>query len=172
MSIPPSGKITVKTISLSRGKVALIDDEDLEKVTQHNWNLERARKGLCYYAVSALNGRKLCMHRLIIEAPDGKDVHHINHNGLDNRKANLLICTRTDNVRNKRPSQHSSKYKGVSWCKRVSRWQAKIQLEEKHYHLGYFNSEMRAAKVYDRNAKVLLGPFAYLNFGEDKEVKT
>ncbi|MMZ67947.1 hypothetical protein D1872_305870 [compost metagenome] len=90
----------MREIPLTQGKVAIIDDEDFEKVSAYKW---------CYsstigYAVSrkVVNGKRqpVLMHRLILDAPPGLVTDHINHDKLDNRKANLRLCTRHENNRN------------------------------------------------------------------------
>ncbi len=97
----------------------------------------------------------------------GLVVDHINHNGLDNRKENLRICTVAENCRNSRPSKRKnklSKYKGVSFDKKRKVYRVLIWHNKKQYFLGTFKNETEAAKAYDRKARELFGEFAYLNF--------
>jgi len=115
-------------ISLTQGKVALIDDEDMELVSKHKWCVRREPNN--FYAATGVTRPSgvhtvLRMHRLIMDAPRGMDVDHINHNGLDNRRVNLRICTRTQNLRNSRKRKGcSSRFKGVAWCKPAKKWRA------------------------------------------------
>ena len=107
------------------------------------------------------------MHRVIMDAPKGMHVDHINGNGLDNRRENLRLCTNSQNHMNRKTHRDSSsKYKGVSWNKRNSKWQAYIGSGIKRKNLGYFASESDAAKAYDIKAKECFGEFARLNLGE------
>jgi len=111
------------------------------------------------------------MHRKVIKVPDNLLVDHINHNKLDNRKANLRPATTAQNTRNQAKRQDrtfSSKYKGVTWRRDIKCWQAKICVNVKSKYLGFFDSEVRAAKVYDRAARRYHGEFAVLNFPEPK----
>ena len=56
----------------------------------------------------------IMMHKFIMNAPKGMCVDHINHNGLDNRRENLRICSYSQNAQNKRRRVDSrSGYKGV-----------------------------------------------------------
>lgn len=68
----------------------------------------------------------------------------------------------------KKNKNDSSKFKGVSWHKRNKKWAVRIQKDKIRTHLGYFNSEIEAAKCYNRAAKDLFGEFANLNKIEDK----
>jgi hypothetical protein len=103
---------------------------------------------------------------MIMKAEPGKFRDHINHNGLDNRKANLRQATRAQNCWNKRKQKgsHSSKYKGVSWLSREKKWQARIQANGRKIFIGSFKNEIDAAKAYDRAAKKYYKEFASLNF--------
>jgi len=107
------------------------------------------------------------MHRQILSCPPDLLVDHIDHNGLNNCKRNLRLCTPAQNTRNSLSSANSSsKYKGVCWSKREKKWTASIQFNKKAYHLGYFTDEIKAAKAYDKKAKELHGQFACLNFSQ------
>ncbi len=109
------------------------------------------------------------MHREIIHPPGHLVVDHINHNGLDNRKANIRPATRSQNNFNRlivKREDSSSKYKGVSWRKRKMRWHARIHVNGEYKFLGYFKDEIHAAKAYDEAAKKYHGEFAVLNFTE------
>jgi len=78
---------------------------------------------------------------------------HIDHNGLNNRKSNLRICTNSQNLWNQRVrSKGGSKYKGVVWHRRDKKRIAQINPNKRHTHLGYFENEIEAAIAYDRKA--------------------
>jgi len=108
------------------------------------------------------------MHREIIDVPDGFVADHINHNGLDNRKANLRIATPADNARNARYPKinTSSKYRGVWYNPKKKKWRATIGINNKRKQVGYFNKEIDAARAYDEAAKKYHREFAVLNFPE------
>lgn len=99
-----------------------------------------------------------------MNAPNGMDVDHINHNGTDNRKENLRVCTRSQNMQNGLPRRDvSSKYKGVSWDKVNQRWRTCIRYEGRQVNLGRFSDEVSAANVYNERAKRVYGEFACIN---------
>lgn len=105
------------------------------------------------------------MHRQIMKLPKNLCVDHINHNGLDNRRANLRAVSQAQNNVNK-PKQsgsYSSKYKGVT-SKVDRKWHAYIMQKGKYYYLGSFDDEQAAGRAYDEKAKELFGEYACLNF--------
>lgn len=105
------------------------------------------------------------MHRAIMRTPQGKQIDHRNHDGLDNRRCNLRECSHIENMRNQLPQKTgTSRYKGVHWEKERGKWRAQIKHTCKQMRLGRYASEKDAAKAYDKKAKELFGEFAYLNF--------
>ena len=152
----------------AQNKYALVDPDDYQKLSQYNWEcFEKESRGR--YAIR-LEGRKIVsMHREIMNAPDGKVVHHDDGNGLNNTKENLRIVTVSENNKyvRKRGRAASSKYKGVSLEKRNGKWRAGIKSDGKYKSLGYFENEEDAARAYDEAAKVHHGNFAVLNFPDE-----
>ncbi len=63
----------------------------------------------------------------------------------------------------KRPGG-TSKYKGVSWARHMNKWKASIGFKGKQIQIGFFDSEIKAAKAYDEKVKEIIGPMAYTNF--------
>ena len=146
----------------------LIDNEDYLLVTKYSWTVYK--KLTNYYARGTINQKTVLMHRLIMDAPKGKSIDHINCNGLDNRKENLRFATNSQNQQNKRKHMPNatSKYKGINWIKRYKSWHAVIELGDKTYHLGNIKDEEKAARAYDRAARRLFGEFARLNFPDSE----
>ncbi len=99
--------------------------------------------------------------RLITGALPGMIVDHINGDTLDNRRANLRVCTMAQNVRNrKKPRTNTSGYKGVHWMPRHKKWMAKITCAGKHIFLGLFDDPAEAHAAYCAAAKKYHGDFA------------
>ena len=100
----------MKEIPLSKGFVALVDDEDYEFLSQWKWHVNI--RGTNKYAQSRKyirgvgNDKMVKMHRLVMKPKNGEDVDHINGNSLDNRKQNLRLCSRGQNVSNKRKGNY------------------------------------------------------------------
>ena len=109
------------------------------------------------------------MHRKILglKKGDGKIVDHINGNSLDNRKANLRICTQSQNMINRiKQKNNKSGYIGVCLYKgnSINKWRASIMQNKKQISIGYFDNKIDAAKARDTKALELYGEYATLNF--------
>ena len=147
-----------------------MDPDDYERLSKYKWHAHAGTQ--TFYAARRIPGHKtasqhrIWMHRQIIQAPDGIFVDHINHNGLDNRKANLRTATYIQNSRNRQKTNKNtwSKYKGVTFDYRRRKWLARIVVNHQKRHLGSFNNEFQAAKAYDTAAKKYHAEFAVLNF--------
>lgn len=158
-----------KEIPLTKGMFALVDDDDFSRVNEYKWCAHQDGGRWYSFRYFSKDGQRtfMSLHRFIIGTPVGMETDHINGNGLDNRKCNVRICTRNQNQANKSKSwgKHS-KYKGVSYAKNrqsPKRWFAQIVSNNKHYHCGYYLTEIEAAKAYNENAIKFFGEFARLN---------
>lgn len=166
----------MKKIKLTQNKVALVDDEDFKIVSQYRWYAQKISN--TYYACvdnRAINKIYLYMHRLIMEKILQKtllkeeQVDHKNHNGLDNRRQNIRICYRSCNNANRVKQKEyankktTSKYKGVSFNKKLNKWEVYITINKKKIGLGYFEDEKAAATIYNKAALKYFSEFAYLN---------
>lgn len=162
---------TFRRIPLTQGKFAIVDPDRYDELAGYKWFAVRSPRGSYALRMVKANGgpvkqKSVRMHRVVLKAPRGKFIDHINHNGLDNRRANLRICTTEQNTWNKRKQRgrYSSKYKGVSWSKTEKKWQVRITCKRRKISIGYFHDEKAAARAYDRRAKQLFGDYAALNF--------
>ena len=150
-----------------RDGIALVDDEDKDLVSGHEWRSMKV--GTRVYVYATIAGRRVYLHRLITgKAPNGRgggDIDHINGNGLDNRRCNLRLATRSQNSANKPGrSGGTSKFKGVSLDRKTGFWAAHISHERKPRYLGYYATEEDAARAYDHAAFEVFGEFGRLNF--------
>lgn len=159
----------MKTIPLTHGKVAIVDSEDYKWLSQFKWRAQKSGKRPdSFYAVRNVTIEKrrttIQMHRQIMHPPEGLEIDHKNNNGLDNRRCNLRFCTRSQNMANSRGhTRRFSSFKGVSFHKEYKKWRVRITHNGKNLHVGFFRSEVRAAKAYDDKAKELFGEFARPN---------
>jgi len=162
---------TFRRIKLTRGKYAIVDVEDFERLNQYKWHC--THYGYAQRAVydKTGKGRKqtgIYMHKLICPATKGMIVDHINRNCRDNRKANLRVATQKQNVWNRKFLRRGGKthYNGIRWDKNRKKWQVRLTINGRRESFGYYADETEAAKAYDRVAKKYRGEYACLNFSE------
>ena len=160
----------MKYIQLTQGKQAVIDDRDYEYLSSWKWCAHSPKPGKWYAVRSQTIGFmkriQIKMHRLILSAPNGIHVDHINGNGLDNRRDNIRLCNNTQNNYNSRKQSRitTSNFKGVSFDRESRKWSAHITIVGKRVRIGRFVSEVEAARAYDAEARRLYGEFARTNF--------
>lgn len=159
----------MKEIKLTQGKVALVDDDDFDKINQHRWALNPQGKG---YAVRKGNKRRgeprtIHMHRVVMCAPDGVQIDHINGNSLDNRKENLrLVDTQRNAFNRKKPNVScTSQYKGVIRRKNSPSWHVRIKFNDRQIELGSYSDEAFAAAVYNFASRIFFGVYRRENTG-------
>lgn len=160
----------MKEIPLTRGRYAIVDDDDFEELNKYKWYCGNNGYAMREKMVKRVKTRYM-MHRVIINAPDDKFVDHINGNPLDNRKENLRLANKSQNGVN-RPVRIDSKtgFKGVSFKNDTPRkrpYGAYIKKDGKKVHLGHFETPEEAARAYDKAALEQYGEFAYLNFKDE-----
>jgi len=154
----------MKEIPLSKGLFAIVDDEDYAGLMKVKWYV---MAGKCYAGRHIKRAGKQTteyMHRRILQAQLGEEIDHVNHNGLDNRRGNIRVCTRSQNHGNTKKFRGSSNFKGVHWNKDRHSWHAQIRYKGKQIFLGRFTDGESAARAYDEAARQYFGEFAELNF--------
>lgn len=151
----------------NNSELIIFDLEDYDKIKDYCWNVKKREYKNCTdkraVSVKHDNGKVkyINMYDVIMSKDDPSMViDHINRNPLDNRKANLRICTRQQNSFNK---TGRSKYKGVYKNHKGKGWIAEIGYNYKHHYLGIFDTPEEAALAYNEKAKEFFGEFAYLN---------
>jgi hypothetical protein len=148
-------------IPLTRGFVAIIDAQDRDRVTAHSWSVS-TRQGT-HYAKTDIAGRRIYLHRFVLNAWPGAEVDHKNGDGLDCRRANLRFATRSQNNANRhrlRPKK-SSRYRGVYYSTR-GRWVGQVKTQS-GILTARFATEDEAAAWYNKVARLHFGEFARLN---------
>lgn len=168
----------MKEIELTKGYVALVDDEDYPEISKFSWYAHVPANSDVIYAMRRtkckITGKSTVfrMHRQILGILDRPEimVDHIDMNGVNNVRSNLRFVHPTQNQGNtkaKKREGRTSTYKGVCWHKTGKKWAVSIQAWGIKRHLGLFVDEKEAARIYDCFAKELLGDFARLNFPEE-----
>ena len=141
----------------------MVDDADYETLNQFKWCAHNIYGR--WYAQTRIDSKPIKMHRFLLQPAPGDSVDHVDCNGLNNQRANLRVCTQSENNRNsrKRRTKTSSSYKGVAFNKNAKKWQAYISVTGHRIHLGYFVKETDAALAYNRAATNYFSSFARLN---------
>jgi len=141
-----------KTIKLTQGLEAIVDEDDYERLSKYNWCFNSKNSSGHGYAQRGAHVRlgfkkykseTLYMHREILNTD--QEVDHINGNTLDNRKENLRVADRTQQSQNTSSRKNStSKYVGVHIHKLTGKWRAQIKVDNKVKSLGLFSSQEEA----------------------------
>ncbi len=127
---------------------AILDSEDFDRFSRFTWYADKT--GHVYGVGPEKGSGKNQLSRLILNAPSGMVVDHINGNPLDNRKENLRLCSQSDNCRNRSLSKNNtSGFKGINFKKSSRRWGARASTRGERIHLGYFECREDAAARYD-----------------------
>ncbi len=142
----------MKKIPLTKGKYAIVDDDDYNVIGQVSW---------CYANVGyAVNSKLGYMHRCIMKPAPGLQVDHINHDKLDNRKSNLRVCTNAQNTANRPKMKSKSGYKGIWYWKARDKYKVYIGYKGKQITVGYYKSLDDAIYARQKAAKEYFGEYA------------
>jgi len=153
----------MKEIKLTRGRAALVSEQDFDDINNYRWF--SGNHGYAARMIRTESGirKTLLMHVQIIGSVEGLEIDHVNGNTLDNRRDNLRHVTHSQNMANQVKTRGVSEFKGVSWKKRNKKWMAQIYKNSTCFYIGLFLSETEAAMAYNKRAVELFGNFAKLN---------
>ena len=159
-------------IPLTKGKTAIVDHEDYDRLKTSRWHTIKVRNALYAISQPVISPQKranIYMHAAIMGAPpQGMQIDHIDGNGLNNQKSNLRFVTPRQNNQN-RHHKKSSRYPGVCFDKIKGKWVSKIWSNNKQIHLGRFNSEEAAFFAYSNALKSIGQSFCQDNSGSTPE---
>jgi len=163
-------EIPLSKFGKNKGKyVALVNDEDYDYLMQFDWSAKVESHTI--YAYRNIYKDKvwvssISMHRDLMKVTDPKiKIDHRDHNGLNCQRTNMRECTHADNMKNMISHKDgTSKFVGVSWFKKYSKWRAVIMKDGKQVFCGYHATAEDAARAYDKKAIELFGTFANFNF--------
>lgn len=152
-------------VPLTQGYFAIVDIDDHDLVSRYKWRIRKCRGHL--YATTSVGSAQgvtdIYMHRLLLGTKAGESVDHVDGDGLNNSRANIRICTQSQNLANRALSpRNTSGYRGVSRGRRVGKWRARIG----DWQVGEFDNPEDAARAYDAAAAAQFGQFARLNFDD------
>lgn len=141
----------------------LVDDEDLERVLKLKWHINTIG-----YVVSdqrkthkgKRDGKVVLLHRFILDFPDSQ-IDHKNQNRLDNRKENLRLATKAENMMNRGAPKHSKTgIKGVIWDNTRQKYRVYAKNNGKQYHIGFFDDIEEARTAYNERIESIQGEWA------------
>ena len=141
----------MKTIKLTKGQVAIVDDEDYEYLSKFKWYASYYKSIDGYYAMRSskkIYGKQhtIPMHRIIMRTPNNLQVDHIDHNPLDNRKCNLRNVTTSENHFNRKHQYEENC--GYCWDKQRQQYDTRIGVNGQRIFLGLFNTPQEARAAY------------------------
>jgi hypothetical protein len=164
-----------REITLTQGKVAIVDAADYARIMQWKWCASQSENA--FYAVRWVSrgngkGTNIQMHREVLGfGPDDPGIDHHDGDGLHNWRTNLRPATTSQNACNRgRQSNNTSGYIGVWRNKSRNKWCAEIWIKRKKKHVGHFDLAETAARARDAAAIEYYGEFAVLNFPRDTNV--
>lgn len=140
------------------GDFFLFDKEDEPLARSRLWAIRRG------YARACVEGVSVSFHRLIMNAGENEIIDHIDGNPRNNCKSNLRLSTQQQNMRNTHiRCDNTTGYKGVSFVKRIGRYEAYINNDGRKIPLGLYDTAQEAALAYNRAASSLFGEYARIN---------
>ena len=142
----------MKTISLTKGQFAIVDDEDFDFLNQQKWHYGyggyACRKKYLGKTNNAYKYELIYMHRFINQTPVGLDTDHIDRNKLNNQRNNLRSVTSSANRINRGlRKDNKTGVTGVRLDKKNKAWVADLMIRGKYMYLGFNKDFQEAVKV-------------------------
>lgn len=158
----------MKEIKLTKGKVALVDDQDYDNLNKYRWQANSPKPGK-WYAVRRYKNeygfwKSTSMHRQILGITDPKITgDHQDGDGLNNQRNNLRIATYSQNGMNSNGGTGLCKIKGVTRHTQTGRYWARITINGMTISLGLFDTPEEAGEAYNQSARAYFKEYAKLN---------
>lgn len=147
----------------SKGERFLFDLDDYERIRNFKWHISEFGY-VCSTKYQDGKSKLVNFARLIMVAPDGYDIDHVSHDRADNRKINLRLSTRSQNLMNKGLHyKNTSGVTGVSYDKNRQKWRAYINKDGKQINLGYYNDFNDAVIARRKGEERYFGEYSFHN---------
>ncbi len=144
----------VKELPLTQGLVALVDDEDFERLSKYKWcaggakNYRYGQRRACC-GIVYLHHEVLQIDRAALK---GLEVDHIDRNRLNNCKSNLRLVTRAENARN--TARHQNRV-GYSFDRTHGKWKVYLdQPGKKRINIGTVKTKEEAVALLEREKEL------------------
>ena len=144
-----------------KGEEFWFDLEDYDKIKDYYW-----RRNDDGYYVASVKRKDLMLHNLVTNCSKDKVADHIKGSNTlyDNRKSNLRIVTKSQNVMNSIiRSDNTSGVRGVTYDKIHNRWVVRIQADNQKHFLGYFANFNDAVLIRKEAEEKYFGEYSYDN---------
>lgn len=152
----------MKQIKFPKNRYALVDDRDYLKILKYKWHID-GRGYVMRNRLTKDDGSPIQLHRLILNPSQDKQVDHINGDRLDNRRDNLRVCSKSQNMCNRGPQKNNtSGFKGIYYDKFAEKWRAKANFNGKVYSIARSKSKDKVIRAYNRLISKIQGEFAKL----------
>lgn len=155
---PIEVKDGVGYITAANGMTIMVDEADIPAVSEFNWSA--MHNGYTWYAVRSVKGKRMLMHRQLISPGSGEQVDHLDHNGLNNTRANMRLCSPSSNNFNKADPLNKTGFRGVYKATNCDRYFSTIKHNKVKRHLGYFLTPEEAYMAYTKAAIEIYGDLA------------
>lgn len=144
------------------GKYAVVDDDVYDSQKHRKWFYSPQGYAWAYdYTNGWRNAPADLLHRLIMNAPTGVTVDHIDRDGLNNQRSNLRLATYSQqNMNTKLRTDNTSGHRGVYWESRRNCWRVCINFNRRQIHIGQYSNKSEAIAAYTAKAQELYGGFA------------
>jgi hypothetical protein len=153
----------VKEIELTQGYVAIVDDEDYDRLSQFKWrvHLHRYTAYAKRWDYNSSPPKVVYMHREILGCQKGQQADHRDGNGLNNSRSNLRMASHAQNMQNcRRSKKNTTGFKGVYFDRRKKKFHVLIRVNGARNFIGYFDTPEKAHAAYCEAAEKYHQEFA------------
>lgn len=157
-------QISRSQIQLSRGKLALIDEDNFEYLNQWKWQFDSHGYATRRQWIAGGKGKtiKVYLHRLVMDNPVKNKVDHINGNKLDCIRTNLRVCTHSQNLMNRGKNiNNTSGFKNIFFDRVRNKWRVEIKVNYKPIYIGRFTNKEDAIKEQIVAEKKYFGEYSF-----------
>jgi hypothetical protein len=136
--VPLTIRQVAAIVHMKSGARVLIDIADWQLVSKYRWHSSGSRGQ--YVATNDSCKSTMYLHRFLLNAPAHLEVDHKNRNPLDNRRCNLRLVTRSQNIQNTQKGTGRLGIRGLSWDRCMNLYAAEVYLNNRRVFKQYARS--------------------------------